>query len=627
MGRSKRSGAEPRIQLTARRLCYLALVSTARRRSATVFTNLSCSLNCRHCACEVREKRDLVAAAPRRIVAALEAGAEDLTLTGGEPLLRRDLERLVAFAKRSAGERPLKLSLDTHATDLTPARAEALAGAGVDMLRVEFPGWGPSYDRTVGVAGAFEATLAGLRAGLAAGLAFELVLPLLAELLDELPRVATALAERGLAPASILMRIPARAPVRAPWRELVSCVEACDQAARELELWARLDPGSLLPPCLFTRPAKISHLYTLTPGGRPLSGWRKLPACARCKVGDRCPGVPPFVLAEDPELELRPIEKDRVRRRLSLLEGVDEQIERELVSHELGRDASGATWPIHTVRINFLCNQACDFCFVSTHLPFPPEAKVRAAIRACAEAGAALALSGGEPTLNPRLPDYVRYARERGVDHLELQTNAIRLADPDLCAAVLDAGVSTTFVSLHGSQAEICDRITRAPGTWAKTVAGLDQLHAHGAHVRVNFVMCALNARDFLAVVELVATRWPGFIMNFSFVAPSTDNVPRTPELIPRYSDMAAPMLAGFRRARELGLTISGFESMCAIPLCLKPDGLDVYEELSAVEAGLDRGEFRKPEVCDGCSVRERCWGIRRGYAELHGTDELRPFS
>ena len=28
----------------------------------------------------------------------------------------------------------------------------------------------------------------------------------------------------------------------------------------------------------------------------------------------------------------------------------------------------------------------------------------------------ALALSGGEPTLNPRLPDYLRYARELGID-------------------------------------------------------------------------------------------------------------------------------------------------------------------------------------------------------------------
>ena len=110
-------------------------------------------------------------------------------------------------------------------------------------------------------------------------------------------------------------------------------------------------------------------------------------------------------------------------------------------------------------------------------------------------------------------------------------------------------------------------------------------------------------------------------------MAPSTDNVPRTAELIPRYSDMASHMLAGFTRARALGVTLSGFESMCSIPLCLKPDGLDTYAALSPLEAGLDRGEFLKPEICEGCSVQARCWGIRRGYAALHGIEELRPFS
>ena len=44
-------------------------------------------------------------------------------------------------------------------------------------------------------------------------------------------------------------------------------------------------------------------------------------------------------------------------------------------------------------------------------------------------------------------------------------------------------------------------------------------------------------------------------------------------------------------RARELGLRVTGFESMCAIPLCLKPDGLGEYEQLSGLAAGLDRGE------------------------------------
>src|SRR5690606_26930449 len=214
--------------------------------------------------------------------------------------------------------------------------------------------------------------------------------------------------------------------------------------------------------------------------------------------------------------------------------GIDEQIARELVGRELGRDVDGNAWLVHTVRVQFLCNQACDFCFVSTHLPHPPPAAIYAALDRAAAEQAVVALSGGEPTLNPRLCEYVRYAKQVGVRSVELQTNAIRLADPSLCEQLAAAGIDTAFVSLHGSRAEVCDAITNAPGTWAKTVAGLDQLARVGVGTRINFVMCRDNADDFPATVELVASRWPSFVLTFSFVAPSTDLVPRTAALIPR---------------------------------------------------------------------------------------------
>src|SRR5262249_17993781 len=163
-----------------------------------------------------------------------------------------------------------------------------------------------------------------------------------------------------------------------------------------------------------------------------------------------------------------------------------------------------------------------DFCFVSTHLPNPQASAIHAALEQAAREQAVVAISGGEPTLNPRLCDYLRYAKQVGVRSIELQTNAIRLADPALADAIAEAGVDIAFVSLHGSRAEICDAITKAPGTWAKTVAGLDQLARVGIRTRVNFVMCQSNAEDFPALVELVAARWPGFVVTFSFVAPST---------------------------------------------------------------------------------------------------------
>jgi hypothetical protein len=53
-------------------------------------------------------------------------------------------------------------------------------------------------------------------------------------------------------------------------------------------------------------------------------------------------------------------------------------------------------------------------------------------------------------------------------------------------------------------------------------------------------------------------------------------------------------------------------------------DGARAYFTLPEIAAGADGGEFLKTETCAGCALTSRCWGLRRGYAEFHGTSELR---
>lgn len=613
-----------------------------------VETNRSCPLRCEHCSCSAREDPALVRGAPRAIAAARERGVRRLILSGGEPLLRPDLDRLVAFAKHAGGgpgdrlgpREQRTLVLESSAIGLTEARAQALRKAGLDLLRVYLPGWGDDYERVTRVPGSFESARAGILAAVAAGLAIDLDIPILGSTLDLVASLAGRFREAiGVTPATVWLRLPRHDRDPVELRASVAAIEACNRAINELPkperghpTRTRLAVDRVPPPCMFTHPGRTASLFGLSRGGAEQPGYRRTPACESCKVIDRCPGFPEADLARDPTLVATPIAEERTRRRLTVVRGIDDQIARELVSRELGRNVNGEAWLVHTVRVQFLCNQACDFCFVSTHLPNPPSAAVYAALDQAAREQAAVALSGGEPTLNPELCDYLRYAKQAGVASTELQTNAIRLADPGLCKAVAEAGLDTAFVSLHGSRAEICDPITNAPGTWAKTVAGLDQLARVGIQTRVNFVMCRGNADDFPATVELVTQRWPDFDLTFSFVAPSTDLVPRTAALIPRYSEVFGPLLAGLELARERGLEVTGFESMCSIPLCLKPDGLGDYEHLSPTQLSPDGAisdtsseEFEKPPICDQCSQRRRCWGVRRGYVSLYGTGELSP--
>ena len=320
---------------------------------------------------------------------------------------------------------------------------------------------------------------------------------------------------------------------------------------------------------------RLASLYSLAPGAPRLPGHTHVEACRACSIADRCSGLPEAYLARFPLPPMRPIEDDKTRRRLTMVGTVQDQIARELVTTSLSPGDAGASIAEAIVRINFQCNQACTFCFVSTHLPSAGDDAIERAIVEAGARGERIVLSGGEPTLNPRLLDYVRLARRASGREVHVQTNAVRLDDVALVQGLRAAGVDVVFVSLHGVTPAVSDEVTQAPGTFVRTVAGLDNLAREGMRVEINFVICAVNYRELPDAVRFVAGRWPqaGFIV--SFVAASTDLVPHDRALVPRYSDVMPHLSEAVRVARELGVRVSGFESMCGIPLCLVPAGLD----------------------------------------------------
>jgi molybdenum cofactor biosynthesis enzyme MoaA len=596
-------------------------------RFARVLTNETCNQNCGFCSARRPHERASFARAEAvlsRIEAAAQAGVRELVLTGGEPTLRKDLPILVARAKRSGGEGGLTVTLETNAALISEAGALALARAGLDKARVHLPAWGEEADAISRDEGGFARTRAGMAALARAGIALEVATPIVRANLTRVPELPARLAAEGPWVTALVLGVPVSGPdpsALVSMGEAAAAIDAAQEQARSVGLAVRLDPGSLLPPCAFSRPSRVAHLFSLTRGGASRPGYRLLEGCAACAVRDRCPGVPEAARCREPSFEVRPITEDRTRRRLSLVASVEEQIARELVTRDVRRMIDGRTVRESIVRVNFHCNQACRFCFVSTHLPAAESRAIEAAIAEIAAVGGVLTLSGGEPTLNPRLVEFVRMGKELGARHVELQTNAIRLADPALSRELALAGVDVAFVSLHASNAALSDRITEAPGTFEKTVRGIEEARKAGLDVRLNFVFCEANKSDFPAYIEMVGRRFPGVTVTVSHVAASTDVVPFEASLIPRYADVMPAMAEGVRRAKRLGVSLSGFESMCGIPLCQVPDDLSPFFRLSEVPP--DGGEFVKAAACASCALERRCFGVRRGYAELHGTSEL----
>lgn len=594
-------------------------------RVQRLVTNETCNQNCAFChARRPAERAEYVARAAvrQRLVAAQAGGPEEIVLTGGEPTLRSDLADLV----RRAAAGGARVVLETNAALLDTARAAALAAAGLHTARVQLVAWGDAADAITRDPGGFDAALRGMRALAAAGVTVEVSTPIVAANAALVAALPGGIAAAALPVAALVVVVPHEAPAPAqcaPLEVVAGAIVALADAARRSGLPVRLDTATAVPPCLFPQPERVAHLFALNRGGGQRPGWTQVDACAACLVRDRCPGLPVGAQARGLP-PLHPVRDQRLRRRVTYVSSVADQIARELHTRDVVRRPGEAAVVEHTVRVNFHCNQACEFCFVSTHLPPATDDAVRAVIAAAGREAAVLVLSGGEPTLNPRLVEYVRLARAAGVHTIELQSNATRLAERGLAAALAAAGLDRAMISLHGSTAETSDRITGAPGTFAATVRGIDALVATGIQVRLNFVFCQENRDDFPRFVALVAARWPRAGIVFSFVGSHTDVVPRTRALIPRFTDILPALHAGLARAGDAGLLVSGFDSMCGLPLCLVPDDRRDDFLAGASDGDDGDGEFVRGPACAQCAATGRCYGVRRGYAELYGTGELR---
>ncbi len=162
----------------------------------------------------------------------------------------------------------------------------------------------------------------------------------------------------------------------------------------------------------------------------------------------------------------------------------------------------------HWVRAVTACNSKCLFC-LDADTPrnvYLDEKVVKADLRKGIEQLNAdkVIISGGEASLHPLFPEFIRYAKEIGYDRVQTVTNGTQYADKDFYEKCVQAGLGEITYSLHGNTPKLHDYLTQTPGCFNKLMKALIRsVRDHRMITNVDVVINKQNVGVLDKIVEL----------------------------------------------------------------------------------------------------------------------------
>lgn len=289
----------------------------------------------------------------------------------------------------------------------------------------------------------------------------------------------------------------------------------------------------------------------------------------------------------------------------------------------------GVDEPTGQVRTGFGCNQDCGICWQGRDWGTYGSEQIHTWIEDLFNAGARkLIISGGEPTLDPALEEYVRRARSLGFTGITLETNAMLLGKPDRAERLRAAGLADAFVSFHSADAATSDAVTRAPGTFVKTVRGIEALLQAGVPVFLNTVMTAEGIDHLHEMPDFIHERFGRYgnlLRRWMLSYPTAAFSPElNASIVPSPTHLREVLRATIDRAFALGLEPKGLDGPCGPALC----AFDADPRITALTQVPGPVEFREHvPACESCAVRSACFGVRSLDVALFGPDCVFPIA
>lgn len=243
-------------------------------------------------------------------------------------------------------------------------------------------------------------------------------------------------------------------------------------------------------------------------------------------------------------------------------------------------------------------------------------------------------LTGGEPTLHRDILGIIKVLKQAGVRHIQIQSNATFLTTNISVENLINEGVDSFGISLHGNTSEMHENFTCTKGSFERTVSNLKKLSEGKIPVAINCVISKYNVEHLSDVVKFVSERNLASSIQFAFIhiMGRADN---HHDLIPSISEAARSVKDAIRIGSDNGISVKSE----AIPFCL----MGGYEKHVSEIEKMDRitildkngcfnfSEHRENDLkakdssCRQCLFYSMCEGPWIEYPEYFGWSEFVP--
>lgn len=166
------------------------------------------------------------------------------------------------------------------------------------------------------------------------------------------------------------------------------------------------------------------------------------------------------------------------------------------------------------VRIAAACNEKCLFCLDADaqNGKLISDEKIRKEMRDGIKPGMynRIIISGGEASIHPRFPEYIRYAKELWYDRVQTVTNGNRYSDEKFLKSVIESGIDEITFSIHGHVKEIHDYLTATPGSFDRALRAIILIRKQYPQIILNIdiVVNKKNVRYLPKIVKLFMRLW-----------------------------------------------------------------------------------------------------------------------